>query len=323
MNQELLRDLTESYLKSLIAEASGSLGPDFDSFAPFGELGINSFQVLKIIKKLEGDFGVLPKSLLFENFNINDLADYFARKHEQVLCAKFAGQLGLDDCAAPVNGRPLKPVEVPEGEKTPAAPLPGAGAREAEPIRVLEVEAYRRPELRELIRTLFSRYKREGSVSLGTRKIAPNLFIGGARRGYFNYGRSKNIILVYAYTGPLDYAPNLLEEMYRYCEANNFQLNILADEEIRAISGTAFSATPFGALQRILNIKEFTLEGGAMRRLRYQVSKFQSAGACRTEEYRCGSNKDGAKQRRWSTRWWTTPKTTFLPARSVRSTACF
>jgi acyl carrier protein len=146
MNQELLRDLTESYLKSLIAEASGSLGPDFDSFAPFGELGINSFQVLKIIKKLEGDFGVLPKSLLFENFNINDLADYFARKHEQVLCAKFAGQLGLDDCAAPVNGRPLKPVEVPEGEKTPAAPLPGAGAREAEPIRVLEVEAYRRPE---------------------------------------------------------------------------------------------------------------------------------------------------------------------------------
>src|SRR5215475_4424923 len=295
MYQELLRDLTESYLKSLIAEISGSLNPDFDSSAPFGELGIDSFHVLKIIKKLEGDFGVLPKSLLFENFNINDLTDYFAGKHEQALCAKFADQLGRANRAAPANGRPLKPIEVPEGEKTTAAPRSGAAAREAAPIRVLEKEAYRRPELRGLVQTLFSNYRREGSVSLGTRKIAPNLFIGGARRGYFNYGRSKNIILVYAYTGPRDYAPALLEEMRRYCEASNFQLNILADEEIGAIGGTAFSATPFGALQRILNIKEFTLEGGAMRRLRYQVSKFQGAGACRTEEYRCGSNKETDK----------------------------
>ncbi|HEY7183632.1 MAG TPA: beta-ketoacyl synthase N-terminal-like domain-containing protein, partial [Blastocatellia bacterium] len=295
MYQELLRDLTESYLKSLIVEISGSLNPDFDSSAPFGELGINSFHVLKIIKRLEGDFGVLPKSLLFENFNINDLADYFAGKHEQVLCAKFAGQLGRANRAAPVKGRSLKRTEVPEGEKTPAAPRPNAVAREAAPIRALEKEAHKHPELRGLVQTLYNSYKREGSVSLGTRKIAPNLFIGGARRGYFNYGRSKNVILVYAYTGPRDYTPALLEEMRRYCEANNFQLNILADEEIGAIGGTAFSATPFGALQRILNLREFTLEGGAMRRLRYQVSKFQSAGACGTEEYRCGSNKETDK----------------------------
>ncbi|HEY8460582.1 MAG TPA: beta-ketoacyl synthase N-terminal-like domain-containing protein, partial [Blastocatellia bacterium] len=99
-------------------------------------------------------------------------------------------------------------------------------------------------------------------------------------------------MLVYAYAGPRDYAPTLLEEMHQYCEARGFQLNILTDEEIRAVGGTAFSATPFGALQRILNLKKFTLEGGAMRRLRYQVSKFQSAGACRTEEYKCGSNPE-------------------------------
>src|SRR5215475_13232040 len=142
MYQELLRDLTESYLKSLIAEISGSLNPDFDSFAPFGELGVNSFHVLKIIKKLEGDFGVLPKSLLFENFNINDLADYFARKHEQVLSAKFAEQLGRANCAGPAGRAPLKPIEAPEGDKTPAAHRPGAIAREGEPIRVLEKEAY-------------------------------------------------------------------------------------------------------------------------------------------------------------------------------------
>ncbi len=52
IDQDLLRDLTESYLKSLFCEVSGSLSSDFDSFAPFGELGIDSFHVLKIIRRL-------------------------------------------------------------------------------------------------------------------------------------------------------------------------------------------------------------------------------------------------------------------------------
>src|SRR5262245_47664990 len=168
MNQELLRDLTESYLKSLISEVSGSLSSDFDSSAPFGELGIDSFYVLKIIKRLEADFGRLPKSLLFENFNIRDLAKYFVSNHEQKLSHKFADQV----------------------EQT------------AVPVRILEKDAWTHPEFATLIRGLYDRYKYEGSASRGTRKIAPNLFIGSARRGYFNYGRSKNIILVYSYSGP-------------------------------------------------------------------------------------------------------------------------
>src|SRR5215475_12097170 len=88
--QELLRDLTGAYLKSVIVEACASLSSDFDVFVPFGELGIDSFHVLKIIRKLEADFGTLPKSLLFENFNIHDLANYFVSKHADVLSVKFA-----------------------------------------------------------------------------------------------------------------------------------------------------------------------------------------------------------------------------------------
>ena len=93
IDQELLRDLCESYLKSLISEVSGTLSSDFDSFAPFGELGIDSFHVLKIVKRLEGDFGTLSKSLLFEKFNINDLAGYFVASHEQTLTVKLADKL--------------------------------------------------------------------------------------------------------------------------------------------------------------------------------------------------------------------------------------
>lgn len=286
---EQLHELTESYLKAVISEASGSLDADFDSSAPFGELGINSFCVLKIIKKLELDFGRLPKSLLFENFNINDLAKYFVEKHEATLAGKFSQE---PQGAQSVHANGAMPKTAGTLEAPKAAATRALTASSAAPIRILESEAFSRPELQELIQNLFGRYKIEGCVSRGTRKIAPNLFIGSARRGYLNYGRNKNIFLVYGYTGPRDYLPDLLEEVCQYCETKKFQLNILADERIEAINSTAFSATPFGALQRITNLKEFSLDGGAMRRLRYQISKFQKSGVCGTEEYRCGSNRE-------------------------------
>jgi polyketide synthase PksN len=115
IDQELIRDLTESYLKSVISEVAGRPSSDFDSLAPFGELGIDSFYVLKIIRRLEADFGRLPKSLLFENFNITDLASYFVGKHEQTLAAKFAERLqggnGNGHGSRPDGGR--QPASVP------------------------------------------------------------------------------------------------------------------------------------------------------------------------------------------------------------------
>lgn len=285
---ELLHDLTESYLKSVISEASGSLNADFDSFAAFGELGVNSFQILKTIKKLEDAFGTLPKSLLFEAFNINDLAKYFVDNHEQTLAAMFAEK--LQGAHAHQAARQPRPVVVAEPAR-PAAEVSPVAA-EAAPILVLEKDAYARPDLKELVRSLYERHKIEGCVSRGTRLIAPNLFIGSARRGFFNYGRSKDIVVVYGYTGPRHYVPVLLEEMHRHCAARNLQLNVLSDEPIPSVDGTPFSATPFGVMQRIVKLKEFTLDGGAMRRLRYQVSKFQKTGPSRTDEYRCGSDPE-------------------------------
>lgn len=290
INQELLQELTESYLKSLISEASGRLSSDFDSLAPFGELGIDSFHVLKIIRKLEGEFGRLPKSLLFEFFNLRSLAHYFATHHERILSVRFAQQLPGTNRPADSESQPSKPATVHERQGA-------VGYRTTKdlhegPIRISENEISSDPALADLVLGLFQRYKSEGCVSRGTRRIAPNLFIGSARRGYFNYGKSKNIILVYSYCGPHDYLPELLEEMYRYCETNKLQLNILADVKVPGAGGAPFSSTPFGVLQRLSRLKEFTLEGGEMRRLRYQVSKFQKAGKCRTEEYKCGSSRE-------------------------------
>ncbi|MCU1350274.1 MAG: hypothetical protein JWO56_3304, partial [Acidobacteria bacterium] len=289
IRQELLQDSTECYLRSLISDVSGSLSADFDSFAPFGELGIDSFHVLKVIRRLEADFGTLPKSLLFENFTINDLANYFVDKHEQTLSVKFADRLQRADAHAAAGERPSAALKV---AKAPAQVRAEVTTPAAEPVRMLEKDAYAHPAYAGLIRSLFERYKVEACVSRGTRKIAPNLFIGSSRKGYFNYGRSKNIILVYGFTGPREYLPELMEEMSGYCESRNFQLNFLAGDELPPAGGRPFSATPFGVMQRIRNLREFKLDGGPMRRLRYQVSKFEKAGRCRTEEYRCGSNPE-------------------------------
>lgn len=281
LDQELLLERTESYLKALVAEASTSLRADFDSAAPFGELGIDSFRVLKIIKSLEADFGTLPKTLLFENFNVDALARYFVDKHRQTVSRKFASEprSSLSSNAPVVERR----IEAPVATSQPAA---RAGA-----VRLLEADIHLHPDLDAQVQDLFARYKAEGCVSRGTRNIAPNLFIGSERRGYFNYGRSKDIVLVYAYTGPEDYFPTLALEMQQYCAGKNYQLNLFADRVIETIGDVRFSSTPFGVLQRVMNIGDFTLEGGAMRRLRYQVSKFEKSGACRTLEYQCGTDQ--------------------------------
>ncbi len=290
MTQELLRELTESYLKSLFAEASELLTTNFDSFASYGDLGINSFHVLKIISKLENDFGALPKSLLFEKYNIHDLTDHFVSEYQDALTARFAEAATANNYVANAGQRQTPTIEVKAETKPSVVSRSIAPDRGAAPVRMLAAEAFTHPELGKPLQTLFDRYKT--AVSRGTKRIAPNLFIGSARRGYFNYGRSRNIILLYGYTGPRDYEPVLLDEVNRYCAAKGFQLNIIADEEILSIGGTPCSATPFGVLQDIVNLQQFTLEGGSMRHLRYQVSKFSKSGKCNTREYKCGTNPE-------------------------------
>lgn len=306
LNQETLLELSESYLKSLVAETLPALGADFDASIPFGELGIDSFRVLQIIKALEADFGTLPKTLLFENFNVESLAQYFVAKHSQTLHAKFSKEPLSARASAGVGNAPVPkpvqkvitssqrpvpvPVSVPAPAPAPAAPVSDQAWKG--PIRVSEKDLPKYPEFEGLVKDLFELYKNEGCVSRGTRNIASNLFIGSERKGYFNYGRSKNLILIYAYTGPVDYFPEIAKEMHQYCIEKNFQLNIFGDGIIDSINGVAFSSTPFGALQRVLDIQNFTLEGSAMRRLRYQVAKFEKTGACRTEQYQCGTDQN-------------------------------
>lgn len=282
-NPETLFELTESYLTTLIAGAAGKLDMAVDPSAPFGELGIDSFRVLKIIKVLESEFGSLPKTLLFEFFNVESLTRYFVDTHSQTLARKFENS---PVPLSPAIGAPQAAPAVPAVRNMAAPVAAPKGA-----MRLLEQDLPKHPAMKVLIDSLLAAHMNEGSVSRGTRNIAPNLFMGSARKGFFNYSRNDKIVLVYAYTGPDEYFAELAAEMYRYCVAKELELSIFSDRPVDAVDGTPFSATPFGVLQRVLHLQDFTLEGGPMRRLRYQVAKFQKVGAARTVEYQCGSDK--------------------------------
>lgn len=290
-NRDQLLARAEAYLKGLFAEASGLPVAEFDPATPFGELGVDSFRVLKILKALEADFGSLPKTLLFENFNLEALAGYFVDRHAEALQKR----LSSGSTATPTVGRVGAPAKsVPPSAPTPTprapAPLPTESVVvQIEPLMLLEADLPAHPQLQAHIEGLYARYKNEGCVSRGTRDIAPNLFIGSRRHGYFNYARSRTLILVYAYTGPRDYFAELAAELQAHCQRHGLQLNVFADEAIEVIGDTAFSSTPFGALQRVCEIRDFSLQGSAMRRLRYLLAKFEKAGPCRTVEYQCGS----------------------------------
>jgi polyketide synthase PksN len=157
------------------------------------------------------------------------------------------------------------------------------------PILMLEKEVFAHPDLGPWAQTLFDAWKNEGSASRGIAHIAPNLFIGSDRQGYFHYSRHRKIVLVYAYTGPDDCFQDIAGELLAHCERKGYQLNFLFNKPISSIGDIAFSATPFGVVQRIANLPEFTLKGTAMQRLRYQVSSFKKSGACEVSEYRCGT----------------------------------
>ncbi len=286
-HHERLQELTQSYLKSLVAQVLGAAAGGLDAAAPFGELGVDSFRVLKILKALEGDFGRLPKTLLFEHFNIQDLAQYLVRAHEGALATMFAPQLKglagpLGTAGAPASAAAPAPSQAKAAPAATLRPEPVSPA--PRPILMAERDALADPEIGACVRSLLERHKNEGSVSRGTRNIAPSLFIGSARLGFFNYARSRNIILAYAYTGPKEHFPVLARELHAHCVGRRLELNLLVEEELASLDGLAVTCTPFGALQRVRNLQRFTLEGSAMRRLRYQVSSFSKAGACRTQE---------------------------------------
>lgn len=88
VERERLQQLTETFLTRVVLEAFEEADPPldpedhpFDADTPFRDFGIDSFLVLKILIRLEQAFGTLPKTLMFEHTNIQELAAYLVDEH--------------------------------------------------------------------------------------------------------------------------------------------------------------------------------------------------------------------------------------------------
>ncbi|WP_333740746.1 alpha/beta fold hydrolase, partial [Streptomyces sp. IBSBF 2806] len=166
-----------------------------------------------------------------------------------------------------------------------SAPDPAPVGRAGTLIRA---EAAADPELGPVIAELERKHGKESG--LGGRDIAPYLFLGAERRGFFALSKRDRAMLVWNYTGPEDHFAELAAEYFDQARRAGLRPNLLSLVRLEEVGGAPVTATPFGALQRIEDVGAFTLSGGRMSRLRYMVKRFEKAGTCRTAEYRSGDD---------------------------------
>ncbi|MGW0487970.1 SDR family NAD(P)-dependent oxidoreductase [Streptomyces olivaceus] len=243
------------------------LGRSFEPAVTFEDNGFTSFDMLRGVSALEAGLGALPKALLFERPTLDQLTDSLCETHGE---------------------RTVAGVRPPAQQPTPA-PAPALAPAPATRARLLtRTEAVTDPELAPALTELERRHGKESG--LGGRDIAPYLFVGADRRGFFALSQRDGALLVWNYTGPEDHFAELAGEFFDHARRTGLRPNLLSLVRLTEVGGDPVTATPFGALQRIEDLGSFKLSGGRMSRLRYMVKRLEKAGACRTAEYRSGDD---------------------------------
>ncbi|MER6453133.1 alpha/beta fold hydrolase [Streptomyces sp900105245] len=260
-------------MRALRGLLEGVLGRPFDPEVTFEANGFTSFDMLRAVSALESGLGALPKALLFDRPTLESLAGSLCETHGEAAVARVRPP-------APQAGAAADPAQA---VGTTAEPGTAARAR-----TLTRTEAAADPELAPVLAELEERHGKESG--LGGRDIAPHLFVGAERRGFFALSRQGGAMLVWNYTGPEEHFAELAGEYFRHARQHGLRPNLLSLVRLDEVDGAPVTATPFGALQRIENLGAFTLSGGRMSRLRYMVKRFEKAGACRTDEYRSGDD---------------------------------
>ncbi|MBB6023619.1 acyl transferase domain-containing protein/acyl carrier protein [Paenibacillus sp. JGP012] len=84
------KERAEQYLIGILAEELRISSSRMESGDSFDKFGIDSVLVLSLTRRLETDFGTLPKTLLFEYQTVDQVADYFIANHQNTLEQLFA-----------------------------------------------------------------------------------------------------------------------------------------------------------------------------------------------------------------------------------------
>ncbi|NUR30303.1 MAG: alpha/beta fold hydrolase [Catenulispora sp.] len=270
--------LADQLAERLSALSAAVTGRPLDASATFQDNAFTSFDMLRTIAVLERGFGTLRKTLLFDQPTVAAVAAELLDRFGTQAAARFLADDQAFDAAAQPTPAPAAPD--PRQQST-AGP---------EPLVILKRSLPDQPDLAALVADLDSVHAKEGG--LAGRDIAPYALIGTERLGYFNVSIRADLLFAWSYVGTEDYFPILAAELFAYSRAHGLRPNFLSLLPLDSVAGEPITATPFGAVQRLENLADFSLRGGKMSRLRYMVGHFQKAGECRTVEYRSGQDAD-------------------------------
>lgn len=143
------------------------------------------------------------------------------------------------------------------------------------------------------INALLEKYGADDALAINRKYQAGTIFMTSRKTGLFYFKSQSGVMFVVCFVGPAGAYAEALRELKTYAAANQLQINLMATEErIKDLKENGFSTTPVGIWQRIEPLSDFTLEGSAMRRLRYMVNKYSKMGDCRTIEYSPGTQPD-------------------------------
>lgn len=110
-----LGEATENYLKKILAEELKLAESCFISTEPWEKYGINSMSIVKMTNKIEKDFGPVSKTLFFEYQNLQELVQYFAESHKEIILDKLVHN--EQKASKPLTASPLMGKDIKEDKK--------------------------------------------------------------------------------------------------------------------------------------------------------------------------------------------------------------
>ncbi|WP_110932791.1 SDR family NAD(P)-dependent oxidoreductase [Paenibacillus bouchesdurhonensis] len=237
----------------------------------FPNYGLDSFLSLKWMSVLESEFGNLPKTILFEHFDIVKLS-HFLQDH-------------CPDKFAPVDDSSLEdPCEI----ESQSVILETEQNRQQQAMLISEQDLPMYPDEKNYIDNIIACYGMEG-LAIARKDIAPQIFVGANRKSFFYVAERNGIVLAFLYHGQEAGLSELAHELTEYVNRSGKQVVFLLEQRLEAIKDRPIGAVEIGVLQRLERLP-LDLKGKKYRHLRYAISNFEKSGDCRVEEYQMHSD---------------------------------
>jgi acyl transferase domain-containing protein/NAD(P)-dependent dehydrogenase (short-subunit alcohol dehydrogenase family)/pimeloyl-ACP methyl ester carboxylesterase len=107
---EVVRKFAEAYLRNLLAEEIRLEPHQIKLTDPLEKFGLDSMMAMTLVRKLEKEFGQLPKTLFYEYLDLEGVIQYFCLNHPQQLLKMMASPVAAGPrVAAAASNRPRVP----------------------------------------------------------------------------------------------------------------------------------------------------------------------------------------------------------------------